>query len=199
MESLVYYRSAQAIAIPTLSLLAIILSVPPLVWHSVNRNFPASCLVGWFLIANLFNVMNALIWPTDDVDSWWSGAGLCDIEVRVWLASYVGLPGALLCIFRSLAEVMDTDRTTLVPSRAQRRRNLAIEGTFCLGLPAVASIVQFVVQPNRYIISTISGCQTTYDTSWPSIVLSYMWPPIVCLLAGCYCGTLESYLLNARW
>lgn len=190
MGSAVYYPSAQAIAIPTLSLLAIILSIPPLVWHSANRNFPASCLVGWFLLCNVINVVNALIWPTDDVDSWWSGAGLCDVEVKLWVASYVGLPGALLCIFRSLAEVMDSDRGILVPSRAQRLRKLAVEVAFCLGVPALAMIAHFVVQQNRYNIYTISGCTSTFDESWPSLALDYGWPPVICLLAGGYGGTL---------
>ncbi|KAL1967693.1 hypothetical protein VTN77DRAFT_2950 [Rasamsonia byssochlamydoides] len=186
MESAVYYPSAQAIAIPILSLLAIILSIPPLVWHSANRNFPASSLIGWFLVNDVFNVANALIWPTDDVDSWWSGAGLCDVEVKLMIASYIGLPGALLCIFRSLAEVMDSDRATLVPSRAQRLRKRAVEIFFCLGLPVLAMIAHYPVQPNRYILLTISGCMSTFDNSWPGIVLSYFWPPVVCLLAGWY-------------
>lgn len=190
MESAIYYPSAQAIAIPTLSLLAIFLSIPPLVWHSANRNFPASCLIGWFLLCNIINVVNALIWPTDNVDSWWSGAGLCDVEVKLWVASYVGLPGALLCIFRSLAEVMDSDRGILVPSRAQRLRKLAVEVIFCLGVPALSMIAHFVVQPNRYNIYTISGCTSTFDESWPSMVLDYGWPPVICLLAGGYGGTL---------
>ncbi|KAJ9192255.1 hypothetical protein DTO166G4_6291 [Paecilomyces variotii] len=182
-----YERAPEAIIIPLLSLLSIILSITPLMWHLRNSNFPAVCLVGWFLVNNVFNIVNAFIWPTDDVDSWWSGVGLCDVEVKLMVASYVGLPGALLCIFRHLAEVLDTERTVLVPSRSQRRKKLAIEISFCLVIPILAMITHFFVQKTRYMLYTISGCVNNFDESWVTLVLSYLWPTVICMIAAYYC------------
>lgn len=181
------HRSAQAVAIPLLSLLAIILILPPLAWHGRNRNLPASCCAGWFLICDVFIFVNAFIWPNDNVDSWWSGAGLCDVEVKVLVASYLGLPGALMCIFRNLSQILDTSTTSLIPTQTQRRRNLVIDIAFCLGLPVLFSIISFVVQKNRYMIFAISGCVTPFDESWASLVFSYMWPLVICLVAAYYC------------
>ncbi|KAJ9295508.1 hypothetical protein DTO271G3_5964 [Paecilomyces variotii] len=182
-----YQRAPEAIIIPLLSLLSVILSITPLMWHLRNSNFPAVCLIGWFLVNNLFNIVNAFIWPTDDVDSWWSGVGLCDIEVKLMVASYVGIPGALLCIFRHLAEVLDTERTVLVPSRSQRRKKLAIEISFCLVIPILAMITHVFVQKTRYMLYTISGCVNNFDESWVTLVLSYLWPTVICMIAAYYC------------
>ncbi|GAD97393.1 a-pheromone receptor PreA [Paecilomyces variotii No. 5] len=187
MADIEYKRAPEAIIIPFLSLLSIILSITPLMWHLRNSNFPAVCLVCWFLINNLFNIVNAFIWPTDNIDSWWSGVGLCDIEVKLMVASYVGIPGALLCIFRHLAEVLDTDRTVLVPSGSQRRKKLAIEIAFCLVVPVLAMITHYFVQKTRYMLYTISGCVNNFDESWVTFVLSYLWPTVICVIAAYYC------------
>lgn len=196
MDSQEYRRSAQAVAIPLLSLLAIILSLPPLAWHGRNRNLPAFCFAGWLLICNVFILANAFIWPDDNVDSWWSGVGLCDVEVKVLIASYLGLPGALMCIFRNLSQILDTSATALIPTQTQRRRNLVINIAFCLGLPVLFSIISFVVQRNRYMIFAISGCVPSFDESWASLVLSYMWPLVICLVAAYYCCKIARFPRN---
>lgn len=190
-----YPLSAQAVVIPVLSFFSIILSIPPLVWHSKNHNFPASCLIVWFFIDNIFNIVNAAIWPTDNLDSWWSGVGLCDVEVKLMVASYVGVPGALMCIFRTLAHLLDTDRVTLIPSRGQCRRRLAFEIFFCLVVPAISMITHYVVQKNRFMLYTIAGCINSFDESWVTLVLSFIWPTVICLIAAYYCCMVFSFLL----
>ena len=180
--------SPVAIAVPLLSFMTLVLNVPPFIWHVKNRNLPATCLVFWVVISNLFNFINALIWPTDDVTNWWHGAVLCDIEVKLTNAATLGLTGSVACIMRSLAMALDTKRTVLMHSRAQRRRQLAFEMIFCFGLPVYMIIIHYVVQPSRYYIFAIAGCTPSFDNSWPSVVLVYIWPPIFCLVDAYYCG-----------
>lgn len=183
-----------AVIVPILSILSILVAIPPLILLAKNRNFPASNLIFWSLILNLFNIVNALCWPTDDVDSWWDGKGLCDIEVKIMVAGYVGVPGSLVCIFRSLAIVMDTDRATLVPSRGQRWRNRFMDTLFCFVAPLIAMITHFIYQKSRYYLYSISGCVNNYDESWVSLVLAYIWPPVLCIIATYYCCTKPSPL-----
>lgn len=185
-------RYPQAVVLPVLSFFSIILAIPPLVLHGKNRNFPATTLIFWSIIFNLFNIINAFIWPTDDMAPRWDGAGLCDIEVKLMAASYMGIPGSLVCIFRSLAVVLDTDRATLVPSKGQRWRNRFMEILFCVAVPVVAMITQTVWQKSRYILYAISGCVNDYDESWVSFMLAWIWPPIICLIAAYYCCTYTS-------
>ncbi|KXG49979.1 Fungal pheromone STE3 GPCR [Penicillium griseofulvum] len=183
----IYPRLPQAVVLPILSSFSIVLAIPPLILHEKNRNFPATSLIFWSILLNLFNIINSLIWPTDDVESWWDGAGLCDIEVKFMTAGYVGIPGSLVCIFRSLALVLDTDRATLVPSKGQRWRNQFVEILFCVVVPVIAMITHIIWQKSRYLLFAISGCVNNFDESWVSLVFAWIWPPIICLIAAYYC------------
>ena len=83
--------------------------------------------------------------------------------------------------------VLDTRRTTLVPSTSQRLQNRLVECMFCVILPIIAMIIHIVYQKSRYYIFSISGCINNYDESWVSLVLAWIWPPIICLAAAYYC------------
>ncbi|KAL4870376.1 hypothetical protein BDV12DRAFT_61134 [Aspergillus spectabilis] len=187
MSSINMAPSGQAVAMQTLSFIAIAATASPLALHWKNRNFPAAMLMGWFIVLNIFNIMNAFIWPTDDIENWWDGQGLCDIEVKVLIGSYVAVPGSLVCIFRSLAIVMDTSRATLVPSKRQRWQNRAMEILFCVLVPLIAAVMHIVYQGNRYFIFAVSGCVTSLDESWVSLALGYIWPLVICFIATYYC------------
>jgi pheromone a factor receptor len=189
-------RYPQAIVLPVLSFFSIALAIPPLILHGKNRNFPAASLIFWSILLNIFNIINSLAWPTDDIQSAWDGAGLCDIEVKFMAASYLGIPGSLLCIFRSLALVLDTDRATLVPSKSQRWRNRFMEIMFCIVAPIIAMATQLVWQRSRYILFAISGCVNDFDESWVSLALAWIWPPIFCLVAAYYCCKYISYVIH---
>lgn len=190
-------RYPMATVIPVLSFLSITVCITPLILHAKNRNLPATSLICWTILLNLFNIINAFLWPTDNVDSWWDGAGLCDVEVKLMVGSYVAFPGALVGIFRGLAIVLDTATATLVPSKAQRWRKRAIELFFCVVVPVIAMITHIVWQQSRYLLFAISGCVNNFDYSWVTFVLAYMWPPIICLIAAYYCCKWPSSLFIA--
>lgn len=171
-----------------LSLLSLLIGLTPLVLHSKNRNYPMACLIGWFCLLNLFNIINAFIWPNDDMENWWNGEGLCDIEVKLMTGSYVGVVGALVPIFRNLAHVMNTNRATIIPSKTQRWRTRFIVALFCVVVPVIAMCTDLIYQRRRFFLFGIVGCVNSYDRSFMSLVLAYMWPLVICLIAGWYCG-----------
>ena len=167
---------------PTLAFLTILFCVPPFVWHVKNRNLAASSLIFWIVLTNLFNFVNSLIWTNDDLDGWWRGYVLCDIEVKLMNAANVGIPASVAAIMRSLALVLDTDRTVLRPTSAQRKRKLALDILLCFGAPAYMILVHYFVQSIRYYIFAISGCVPGFDNSWPSIALVHIWSPFFSLV-----------------
>ncbi|KAL8946368.1 MAG: hypothetical protein Q9222_007223 [Ikaeria aurantiellina] len=186
MASLADVPTPASIVLPTLALLALLLDLPPLIWHVRNRNVAACNLIAWTIFGNLCSFVNALIWPTDDVTNWFPGFVLCDIEVKLLNAGSFGIAGSLACIMRALANVLDTQRTTLVPSKGQRYKELLITGLLCFGGPLYVIVIHYVVQPNRYYIFAIAGCTASLDNSWPAIVLVVIWPTILCLVAVYY-------------
>lgn len=172
-----------SIVFPTLSLIAILLDVPPLVWHVRNRNVAACNLISWTVFANLCNLVNALIWPTDNISTWFSGYVLCDIEAKLLLAATFGIAGSLVCIMRGLAKVLDTENTVMGSTKKQRYKEFIITSLLCFGGPLYIMLIHYVVQPTRYYILAIAGCTTSIDNSWPAIVLVIIWPVVLCLMA----------------
>ena len=183
-----FHRSPGAVVLPVLALLAIIFTIPPMIWHLTNRNVAACSLLFWLTLADFFLFINALIWPTDDTAHWWNGAGLCDIEVKLTWAFSVGASCSLACIMRGLARVMDVDRAAVRSTRAQRKRQAVIDLLWCFSCPLFVMAVDYIVQPNRYYILTIAGCTPAIDESWLSVVLILIWAPFFCVVASYYCG-----------
>ncbi|MCJ1400025.1 a-factor receptor [Xylographa trunciseda] len=178
--------SPASIAIPLLSLITILLDFPAVVWHIKNRNLPASSLIFWIIVSNLMNVINAILWPNDNIPSWFSGTILCDIEVKLDLAVTFALVGSVFCITRALARALDTSKPAISACGQQRFQRNLLDCALCFGPPLYIIIIHYVVQPSRYYLFAISGCTPSVDNSWPTIVLVFIWPPILCLPSAYY-------------
>jgi pheromone a factor receptor len=190
--------SLQVYFLEILTAFAIILVVPAFFWHIRNRNLPASCLVFWTLWLNLMNLVNALIWPTDNLTTWFWGQGLCDIMIKMDIGSSLGIIGAVVCILRSLAGALNTERIRLVPRRAEAIRQRIIESLFCIGLPILAALLHVFVQSRRYYIYAISGCMYTVGETWLDVLFLWMWPPFLAFVAAYYAGLVLVRVIKYR-
>lgn len=177
---------ATAIVAPLLSSIALLLDLPPFFWHLKHGNLAATTLVFWIVLCILCDFLNSLIWPSADTAHWWKGYVLCDIQVKLIGAWQAGIPGAVLCIMRNLSKVLDTEHTVLIPSNAMRRKQLAFDLFFCIGIPIYMMSIHYVVQPNRYYIFQLAGCISSWDNSWAGIVLMLSMPPLLSLGAVYY-------------
>ena len=182
----IYYSELPiaAITLVILSLFAGLLCLPTLAWYIKHRNKPAALMVAWIVLFNMANVINALIWPNDNMDSWPLGVGYCDLHVKLDLAGQMGILGALTCVMRGLAEALDGRTVRLAPSPSQRLRKAFIETFFCAVLPVYIMVAHFVVQPNRYYILAIAGCTPSFSDTWLSFLLVHCLPPAVCVVAA---------------
>lgn len=183
-----YPKSAEAILLPIFAFLAILLLIVPFIWHWRLRNIGACSLILYINLANFFTFINAIIWPAENFDSWWNGAGLCDIEVKLRWPCVTGLACATLCITRNLANVLDVDRAEVMPTKASKRRKVAIDLAICFTIPVLQIALHYIIQVNRYNITVIGGCHESYDNSWPTIVIMYIWPPLFSLINCYYAG-----------
>ncbi|MCJ1283034.1 a-factor receptor [Xylographa opegraphella] len=173
--------SPAAIAVPLLSLFTIFLDFPAFIWHLKHRNLPTGSLIFWILVSNLVNLINALLWPNDNIPTWFSGTILCDIEVKLDLAATLALVGSVLCITRALARALDTSKPAISTTGQQRFRRNLFDCALCFGPPLYIIIIHYVVQPSRYYLFAISGCTPSVDNSWPTIVLIFIWAPLLSL------------------
>lgn len=160
-----------AILLATFSLLVALLITPPMCWHYQNRNIGAMFLVLWIVVMNLQSFVNALIWSNDNIPAWYTGAGLCDVEVKLVEAWGIAGPASLACVLRGLANAMNPSRATLVKSEAARLRDLAIDLTACVGLPALTMSFHYIVQDSRYSVFGITGCVAMTSKTWVTLLL----------------------------
>ncbi|KAK6008830.1 hypothetical protein QM012_000733 [Aureobasidium pullulans] len=177
----------QGVLLAVLAPLFLILNFPPLIWHLRNRNLAAVCMVFWIMLMNFLSIINVIIWPYIDMRDMYDGQGLCDVEVKLLGGRITGLNSALLCLLRALAAVLNTDKTLLGPSKAQKRRNTAIELAWCVGLPLLTMVLQYIVQFNRFALIGVSGCQLMSYNSRVSFVLIYL-APIITNAVAVYCA-----------
>lgn len=199
--SLTPYPSA--ILLATFSLLLVFLILPPMLWHLSNRNIGATSLILWFLVLNLQDFLNAVIWSHDDIARWFEGYVLCDIEVKIMIAATVGVPSSVTCVLRALAKVMDTERTSLGLTKAQRRRGYAVDLMLCAGFPVLQMVFHYIVQSERYYVVGISGCTPAVGDTWVTDLLIVAPPAAWTLVGGYYSGkccvlespSLKKYLL----
>ena len=191
MDSQSFTLSPAAIAVPVLAFITMVINIAPFIWHVKNRNLSAASLVFWIVLTLFFDFINALIWPKDDIANWFKGFILCDMEVKLMLGATVGLPGSLAAIMRNLAIVLDTDKPVVLRSTAQSRRKLIIECFLSFGFPAYMMAIHYVVQPSRYYIYAIAGCVVSFDDSWPTVVLVWIWPTVLTLVGVYYSGKVE--------
>lgn len=176
----------EGVILAVLAPLFLILNFPPLIWHLRNRNTAAVFMVFWIMLMNFISVLNVIIWPYIDMRDMYDGQGLCDVEVKLLGGRITGLDAAALCLLRALAAVLDTDKSLLGPSKAQKRSNTAIEMAWCVGLPLLTMILQYIVQFNRFAVIGVSGCQLMSYNSLTSFFLIWLAPMITNAVAVYY-------------
>lgn len=197
-ESTSYPTSPSGILLPLLAIIACLLCLSILTIHLKTHNLAASVLISCIILENVFNIINPILWPTDNENTWYLGYGLCDIEVKLSLACSISYIGAVICIYRQLASILNTDRIVISVSSAQRRRRTVLEITLCFGFPIYIMIAHYIVQPTRYFIYALSGCVPSIDNSWPSIPLLLIWPVVLWLVAAAYCVLIIHRLIKYR-
>lgn len=160
-----------------LGILAILaLCVPTkLLWR--NGEFAAVVFCLDVVIFNIFYVVNSLIWPNDNVASWWAGYGWCDIQVYMQYSLETLYAACVFAIMRHLAHQVGLMRVTALTISEKRRRNL-IQALVLFPIPLLQVALNYLVMAQRYDIVTLIGCVTAYDSSWPYLVFFVLPAPI---------------------
>lgn len=184
---------AQAIALPIFAALSIGIIITPFIWHYRNKNIAACTLIAWLILSNVFTFVNAIIWPDENFSTWWDGPGLCDVEAKLTWPMFTGVPAALACITRNLARVLRIHSSGLSTTKRQRRRILFVDCLILFLVPFLQLVLHYCIQTNRYFIIAVGGCAPSFDESWPTIVIMYIWPQIFALVADYYCSRSISY------
>ncbi|PNP57860.1 hypothetical protein THARTR1_02018 [Trichoderma harzianum] len=147
-----------------LGILANLVCLIPLQLLYRNGEFAAVVFILNVELENLRNIVNALIWRNDDVESWWPGYGLCDVDAF--------LHNFCISIFATcLLAIM---------------RNLAIQALIIFPLPLVQVAWTYPLAQQRYYVGTLVGCYWPNASAWPSIVFEILPQAVVSLVTAGY-------------
>jgi pheromone a factor receptor len=180
------WASSSLIMMP-LALLAVFVAIPPMIIQLRAKNFPASILIIGITILNVQNLLNAVIWHSNNDDGWWDGKILCDIEVKLYLGIFQATDGAIASIFRQIAIILHPDHIGVSASPRQQKIRWIFELTLCVFLPVYVMVGHYFTQRRRYWIRPTTGCITTFDTNYAAPFLTYLWPLVGALIGSTYC------------
>ncbi|RDW84666.1 hypothetical protein BP6252_02256 [Coleophoma cylindrospora] len=180
-DPITYSISANAVALPLFSALSVLISIVPFKAHWAHKNVGLCGLIVVLTVFNIFHFVNAILWPNDDFASWWAGYGWCDILAKLQDPLLTAEATTTCCITLNLARAVDIDNP-ISQTRAAQRRRIVIDILFCFGIPFLQILLHYFIQPSRYSIGTIFGCENTLDNSWPTLVIMEMWRPLFALL-----------------
>lgn len=153
-----------------------------LLWR--NGEFAAATLYMVTTILNIYYVVNALLWRNDNVQEWYAGYGWCDLQIYTVFALETIYSACIFAIMRNLANRLGLVRATSLSAGEKKRRNL-IESLIMFPVALVQIILTYFVLAQRYNVSTLIGCTSAYDESWP-LVFFLLPSPIYAFGAACY-------------
>src|ERR1700721_3292202 len=132
-------------------------------WRIPGRPWSVLFVMCWICIYNILSFVDSIIWSGENSAEWPDAQGYCDIDSRIKTVFPIGVLGAAIGVCRFLAESTDleTEEEGLL-SRNKFRRNI---GDVFLGviLPILFIVLHFIIEPSRYDIVGVTGCQSSVD------------------------------------
>ncbi|TVY64335.1 Pheromone a factor receptor, partial [Lachnellula suecica] len=192
------FDSVNAVVFPIFAALSIFIIYIPMNDFFRKRNFAMCSMITAVTLMNFYCLVNAAIWHNDDFNTWWTGEGLCDIEVNTRYMMSVALATSMACFTKNLADVFNPDSYSFVQTTSMKRRKLAIDILFCWGVPVLQIALHYVASTGRYDISPVWGCADNFDSSWPFVVFYLLPFPVFSLLSGYYAVLMLIGLLKHR-
>jgi pheromone a factor receptor len=163
------------------AIIGIILCWVPFRLLARNGEFVAVVFIIDVVATNLFTILNASIWPNDDMTHWWDGVGYCDAQVYLILPMQCLYASCIFELTRALAQRLRLRRVNDL-SQPERRRQLIIQASIIFPVPILQIILTWFLLSNRYMIGTVIGCYGMFGQNWFKIMV-FNFPPALFALA----------------
>jgi len=169
----------------TLGFLAIMACLVPLRLLYRNGEFAAIVFVVNNLGLCLINTVNALIWHDDNMDNWYLGWGYCDLHPYVYVPMLTLFTTSVLAQARSMTEKVSLVRVSPMTRRERRIHNW-VQALIMFPIPIIQLAWMYPLTAQRYVITTLVGCDWRVHGSWPWLVFYILPTPILSIIAGIY-------------
>lgn len=170
-----------------LALVGNIVCLVPLRLLYRNGEFAAVVFILNVMAFNIETVVMSLLWRNNDLESWWPGYGLCDVDAYFHNAGQALYATCMLAIMRNLSHQVGLLRANPLTVKERRRRNL-IQALFMFPLPILQLAMTWPITTQRYAVGTLVGCTWVPHTSWPNLVFFILPPVVVAFATAVYAG-----------
>lgn len=164
------------VAITILSIVTTILAIIPLTTFIKIRQVGPCSLLLISMLFSTFAAVNSRIWSSENQSEWYSGAGICHIETPLRQPLTIAFAFAMVLMPWKLVETLRTRRVVQF-NRVWR------DIVFVWGVPVfIIMPFQYLVMTNVYSIIPGFGCMPEFDESWLSLLVVFMWWPVLLFL-----------------
>ncbi|KAL5525152.1 STE3_2 [Sanghuangporus sanghuang] len=179
---------------PILFFISFVLVLIPLPWHLQAWNVGTCSFMLWTAVASLSWFVNSIVWKDNAIN--WAPVW-CDITSRIIIATSVAIPASSLTITRRLYKISRVQ--TVMSSQKERRKELAVDLSICVGLPVFVMILYYFVQGHRFNILEQIGCFPVTVNTPPAYAFVWMWPLLLGTISMVYCiFTIIAFLKRRR-
>ncbi|KAJ2973941.1 hypothetical protein NQ176_g6316 [Zarea fungicola] len=168
-----------------LGIIANLVCLVPLRHLYRNGEFAAVVFILVVEVKNTFTVIMALVWRNDNMETWWPGYGLCDIQQFVYNGSAGMFAACLLAIMRNIAQQVSILRANPLTVSEKRRRNL-VQALIIFPLPIVQIAFTWPLAERRYSVGTLMGCSWMPASTWPYLLFYVIADLVLSVVATIY-------------
>lgn len=152
-----------------------------------NRELAGTAMVIATAMLNFYYGVDSIIWPNNNIETWFKGYGWCDTQLVLWIPLETINSAAICAVMQNIANQVSLMRASGLTSHEKRRKHL-VQALIIFPVPALQIILYYFSIGMRYNISGIIGCQAVFQTNWVFLVLFVLPCPIFAVAAAYFAG-----------
>lgn len=160
--------------------------VPLRLFHK-NGELAGTSMVLATAILNFFYALNAVIWPTNDINHWVKGYGWCDLQLALWMPLETLNAAAVCAVMQNIADQVSVLRASALTRKEKRRKHI-IQALIIFPVPVLQVVLYYFAIAMRYNISGVIGCQAVFVANWVFLVFFLIPCPIFAVGAAYFAG-----------
>lgn len=152
-----------------------------------NRELAGAAMVTATAILNFYYGINSIIWPNNDVKTWFKGYGWCDIQLVLWMPLQTMNAAAICAVMQNITNQVSLMRASGLTGHEKRRKHI-VQALIIFPVPALQAILYYFTIGMRYNISGVIGCQAVFQNNWVFLVFLLLPCPIFAVAAAYFAG-----------